>query len=113
MMRIPKNYQCPQCGCENVYAKPNGKRYGVYCSDCNAWICWATYKKMINIYKQIKEEELNDEVSIRRIFKRNGVTRMNCSKCDCLLYNSCSPKITGQFDLVNANYCPNCGRKLI
>ena len=96
-----------------MYAEPSGQRMGVYCVKCNSWICWTSYKKMIQLYKQIDEDELNDSIALRRIFKRNGITRMNCSKCDCLLYSSFNPKITGQFDLVNANYCPNCGRKLI
>ena len=34
---------------------------------------------------------------------------MNCEKCGCLLYDSTSPKVEGQFDLVNAIYCPKCG----
>jgi hypothetical protein len=107
------NYKCPKCGCEKVYAKPNGRRMGVYCSDCNAWICWTTYKKMNDIYKNLDVENLNDKIAIRKILKRSGVTKMTCSKCQCLLYNSCFPKIEGQFDLVNANFCPRCGRKLI
>jgi hypothetical protein len=68
---------------------------------------------MTEIYKEIENEELNDEVSIRKIFKRSGIVTMKCSKCDCLLYNSCQPKVKGQFDLVNAKFCPNCGRRLI
>ena len=68
---------------------------------------------MTELYKKIKQEDLNDSVAIRRIYKRSGVTRMNCGYCDCLLYCSLEPKITGQFDLVNAKFCPSCGRKLI
>lgn len=68
---------------------------------------------MTELYKQIKQDDLNDAVAIRRIYKRSGVTRMNCGYCDCLLYCSLEPKITGQFDLVNAKFCPSCGRKLI
>ena len=68
---------------------------------------------MVELYKLIEEKDLNDDVALRRIYKRSGITRMNCSKCDCLLYSSFQPKILGQFDLVNSSYCPNCGRKLI
>lgn len=106
-------YKCVKCGCTKVYAIPNGRRMGVYCADCNEWICWTTYRNMCEIYKNIDEESLNDSVSIRRIFKRSGVTTMKCSKCNCLLYNSGTPRVRGQFDLVNAKFCPNCGRKLI
>ena len=106
-------YTCTQCGCHKIYAKPNGRRMGIYCSDCNAWIAWTTYTKMCEIYKAIEEESLNNGVALRKIFKRSGITTMKCGKCDCLLYNSCKPKIQGQFNLVNAEYCPKCGRKLI
>lgn len=85
----------------------------VYCSDCNEFISFTTYKKMVELYKLIEEKDLNDDVALRRIYKRSGITRMNCSKCDCLLYSSLQSKILGQFDLVNASYCPKCGRKLI
>lgn len=113
MVNLMLEYKCSKCGCEKVYAKPQGRRMGVYCSDCNSWICWTTYKKMTEIYKNIDEESLNDKVAIRKIFKRSGVTRMTCSKCQCLLYNSNYPKVVGQFDLVDAKFCPKCGRELI
>lgn len=106
-------YECKKCGCKNVYAIPNGRRMGVYCADCNEWICWTTYKNMVEIYKNIDESKLNDSVAMRRIYKRSGLTTMRCSKCNCLLYNSSNTGIKGQFNLVNAKYCPNCGRKLI
>ena len=106
-------YKCPECGCERVYSIPKGLGHGVYCAECNTWICWTIYKKMKEIYKQIDNDSLNDDVSIRKTKTRNGITKMNCEKCGCLLYDSTSPKVEGQFDLVNAIYCPKCGRKLI
>ena len=106
-------YKCKECGSEKVYAKPSGRRMAVYCSDCNSWICWTTYKKMIEIYKKLEEQDLPDNVAIRRIYKRSGITRMNCSKYNCLLYSSCYNSPEGQYDLVNAKYCPECGRELI
>lgn len=109
------NFVCKKCGCTKVYAKPSGRRMGVYCSDCNEWITWTTYSKMTEIYKQIEEDpsSLNDSVAPRKIKKYGGTTKMFCSKCGCLLYNSDFPKVRGQFDLVNASYCPVCGRTLI
>lgn len=106
-------FKCPKCENTKVYAKPQGRRMGVYCSNCSSWIAWTTYSNMKKIYKQIKLEDLPDNIAMRDIFKRNKITTMKCSKCSCLLYNSCQPKAKGQFDLVNANYCPNCGRELI
>lgn len=107
-------YKCPDCGNEKVYAKPDGRRMGVYCLKCNKWICWTTYDKMIEIYKSVSDDELNDELAKRKIYKRSGITNMKCSKCMCMLYDSRFPKPQGQvFNLVEAKYCPRCGRKLI
>ena len=108
-----EHYECQKCGCTDVYAKPSGRRIGLYCNDCNTWICWTTYAKMRDIYKTKDESELNDKVALKKIFKRSGITTMRCSKCDCLLYNSCKPKAQGQFNLVNAKFCPKCGRELL
>lgn len=107
------NFKCDECGGEKVYAKPTTRRIGIYCADCNKWICWTTYKKMMELRKEMKPEELNDNVALRKIHKHSGITKMTCSKCDCLLYNSCYSSPEGQFDLVNAKYCPHCGRELI
>ena len=106
-------YKCPNCGCERVYAIPKGARQGVYCADCNKWICWTTFRKMKEIHANLDSDDLNDDVSLRKITKKNKITKMSCEKCGCLLYNSNYPKVEGQFDLVNAIYCPKCGRKLI
>jgi len=86
---------------------------GVYCLDCGAWIAWAKYSEMIEIYKNISDDELNDRLAKRKIYKRSGITNMKCSKCHCLLYDSRYPKTIGQFNLVDAKYCPRCGRELI
>lgn len=107
------NYKCPDCGSKKVYSKPQGRRMGVYCADCNRWIAWTTYHGMTEIYKEIESQDLNDKVAMRKMYKRSGTLRMTCSKCGCLLYNSNYPKVEGQFDLVNALYCPRCGRQLI
>lgn len=106
-------YVCPKCESERVYVKPNGRRMGVYCADCNTWIAWTTYRNALKLYGEIEEQNLNDDISIRRITKRKGNTKMTCSKCGCLLYNSDFPKVLGQFNLVNAKFCPDCGRELI
>lgn len=105
-------YRCPKCGGDRVYAKPSSRRIGLYCAKCQSWICWVTYSKMCDIYKR-GDESHDDRVSKKKILKRSGITTMRCSKCDCLLYNSCKPKVQGQFDLVNAKFCPKCGRELL
>lgn len=108
-----EGYKCRKCDSVNIYAKPNNRRIGLYCTNCNSWICWVTYPEMCEIYKNKDEFNLNDNVALKKITKYSTTTTMRCSKCDCLLYNSSQPKMQGQFDLANAKFCPNCGRELL
>lgn len=110
---MEQDYKCKKCGCNKVYAKPSSRRIGIYCSNCDTWICWTTYQKMRELYKEKSLENLNDKVTLKKITKYGGITTMRCSNCECLLYNSCMPKVQGQFDLVNAKFCPKCGRVLL
>lgn len=106
-------YVCKNCGGTKVYALPKNNRMGVYCSKCNAWITWTTYEGMKEILRNIKEEDLNENVAMRKIKKYNRIITVKCGNCDCLLHDSSHPKSDGQFDLLNAVYCPNCGKMLI
>jgi predicted RNA-binding Zn-ribbon protein involved in translation (DUF1610 family) len=110
-------FQCKKCGSDKIYAKPQGRSMGIYCAACQAFIAQTTYRRMREIYDELDEKDLNDNLSLRKIRKRivlgKKITTMRCSKCGCLLYSSVFPKVEGQFDLVNASYCPQCGRELI
>ena len=106
-------FVCSKCGSDSIYAVPDGVQIKVYCAKCQSFIGFTSYKKMKAIYKHLDEKDLSDSLSLRKIKKFSGVTKMTCSKCNCLLYNSLFPVVQGQFDLVNAKYCPNCGRELI
>ena len=108
-------YTCKKCGSTRAYAIPSGRRMSIHCADCDEWICFTTYKKMLELYRKIQDDPdfLGDSLSLRLIRKWKGKTTMSCSKCDTLLYSSAFPRIKGQFDLVHARFCPNCGRKLI
>lgn len=85
----------------------------IYCSACDTWICWSSYPETRDIYKNKDELISDDKFALKKFFKRNGITTMRCSKCNCLLYDSCKPKVQSQFNLVNAKFCPKCGRELL
>lgn len=107
------NYTCKKCGSNRVYAKPTGRTIGVYCVDCGEWICQTTYSKMLDMYRSLTNEDLGTNIALREIRKRSGVTMMRCKDCRCLLYSSLFPNPQGQFNLLNAKYCPQCGKELI
>lgn len=47
----------------------------------------------------------------KRMARYAGNTIIKCSECGCLLYRSNAQKPEGQFDLINAVFCPLCGRE--
>lgn len=87
---------------------------GAWCRECNSWISWITYDEMMKLYKELEnEQDLGDKITLRKVHKKKNTTVIECSRCGCLLYNSCKPRVQGQFDLVMAKFCPQCGRELI
>ncbi len=105
---------CKNCKSNKYYAKPNGRKIGLYCDDCNTWIRWITYSDICQLYENIEKELLDDDVAFKRISKsKKRVTTMQCSKCGCPLYDSSKPKVQYRFSLVNAKFCPKCGRQFI
>lgn len=55
--------------------------------------------------------KLKENESTRFIRRYRNVSNMTCRLCGCLLYRSDAKKPEGQFDLINAKYCPQCGKK--
>lgn len=107
------NYECKKCGQTEVYVKQVGKQTGLYCSKCSAWIKWLTKPEIKEVYEVIKEYYKDRDIAFRTFIKRNGATIIKCSECNCQLYNSNMPKPQGQFDLIEAKFCPQCGKELI
>lgn len=107
------DYVCKHCGSAKVCIKPSGRRYGVYCSECDSWIEWTTLRGALEFHKDIDPEALDEHMALRKYTKRNNRVTLKCSKCGCLLNDSLQLKVRGQFDLINARFCPNCGRELI
>ena len=86
---------------------------GIYCAQCHEWIARTTYKNMLEHYNRMEKEGVADTVALRKIRKRSGTTTMRCGSCGCLLYSSLFPRVQGQFNLLHAEYCPECGKKLL
>ena len=106
-------YECKKCGQTEVFIKQVGNQTGLYCLKCSAWIKWLTKAEIKKAYEHIKEQHNDKNVSIRTFIKKNGNTIIRCSECGCQLYNSNTPRPQGQFDLIGAKYCPQCGKELI
>lgn len=109
------NFKCLKCGGNMPSIKQINSSTGMYCRDCGAWQKWLVKRTEIAEVQQYIKEHLSekDNRSERFFYKRNGVTTIKCSQCNCLLHTSGMPIPQGQFNLLNATFCPNCGCKLI
>jgi len=105
---------CDKCGSNHLRVQQSGTRTGLYCSDCNAWLQWLTRKGEIREAYQllIGKNDIRGR-AIKRVIKYGNVTSIRCEKCNCLLYSSNAEKPYGQFDLINACYCPKCGVEFV
>lgn len=104
---------CKKCECNKVVIKQIGKKTGAYCQKCGAWIKWLDSKEIKKIYLKIKEENGGNGKAFRTFTKVRGMTIIKCSNCKCQLYHSDAPEPVGQFNLLNANFCPKCGSELV
>ena len=108
-----KKYICKKCESEHVVIRQAGKQTGVYCKQCGAWIQWLNDRQLKELYKRIKEENDGKGMAFRHFIKRkDGSTIIKCSDCGCQLFNSNAAEPVGQFNLLNAIYCPKCGSEL-
>ena len=113
-MTKPTKYKCRKCNSLNVCVKQSGKRVGLYCSDCGAWLEWLTYDGMQRAYKHLKDSGLLPEgVAFKQIGRFHGGTIVRCSECRCQLSHSQAPIPTGQFNLIDAKFCPQCGKEFV
>ena len=69
-------------------------------------ICKELYEEVCKKMSEEKKKKVK-----KRIVRYSGNTIVKCSQCGCLLYRSNAPKPEGQFDLINAVFCPQCGRE--
>lgn len=107
------DYRCAKCDTTDVFINQAGKQTGLYCSNCSAWIKWLTKEEIKEVSEYIKERHGDKDAAMRVFKKRLGATIIRCSECGCQLYNSSTPKPQGQFDLIDAKYCPQCGKEFI
>lgn len=107
-------YSCRKCSSENVYVKQANKLTGMYCADCGAWIQWLTYRETLRTYDYMKKKGLLPEgKAYKRVGRFRTSTIVKCSNCSCQLFHSDSLKPLGQFDLIDAKFCPQCGFEFI
>lgn len=108
------NEKCRKCDGDNLQVLQVGEHTGLYCRDCGAWVRWLkTGREVRDAYSRyISLDEVRGK-AIKKVFKSGRTTLIRCEKCNCLLYSSNVNKPVGQFDLIDASFCPKCGREFV
>ncbi len=52
---------CTKCGSVDIFSKLSGSQFGVYCSDCGAWIKWINKDEQRVIERQIEKNRMVPE----------------------------------------------------
>lgn len=104
---------CKKCKSSNYEIRQAKTKTGAYCKDCGAWIKWVKNEERNSYYKEELSKPGNENKVARSYFKKGGITRIKCGRCKCQLYNSNAPEPIGQFNLVDAKFCPQCGAELL
>ena len=107
------DFKCKNNCNGEVFIKPKSNHLGLYCSNCGAWIKWLTQKEANDIYEYMQQNQRNEGRAFKKVKKVGKANMMRCSVCRCQLYNSACPAPVGQFNLVGAKFCPQCGREFI
>ena len=102
---------CPACGSQDTVVKMTDKVAGLYCSNCGKRIRTVTRQKMLNADNRRIVNKAGDSCATKRIRKYGMNTIVDCDICGCILHSSRFPRPEGQFDLINASYCPVCGNE--
>ena len=107
-------FKCPNCDSLELVVLRTNKKTGLFCTKCGTRVRWLNSNKEISeaYQRTIQPEEVRGK-AIKMIVKFGRITNIKCEKCGCLLYSSGAEKPLGQFDLIGANYCPQCGSEFV
>lgn len=82
--------------------------------ECKSLVRWLNSKiEVRDAYEQLIDKESIVGRAIKKIIKYGRTTTIRCEKCNCLLYSSNADPPAGQFDLIDASFCPNCGAEFV
>ena len=104
---------CPRCGSKEQTVKLTKKSIGIYCKNCGLRMASASKQRELNQNNKVLVGEAGDRYATKRIRKYGNNTIITCDICGCLLHSSKFPPPEGQFDLVDASFCPACGNEFL
>lgn len=107
------DFKCKKCG-GILKVMQTSQKTGLYCAKCGAFDRWLNRKSDVKeAFNLLISREDARGKAIKRVTKYGGNTVIRCEKCDCQLYSAAAPRPLGQFDLLDANFCPKCGVEFV
>jgi DNA-directed RNA polymerase subunit RPC12/RpoP len=106
-------YICKKCSSERLTLYRDGNLIGLRCLQCGSWVTWTSRAMIEKDYKYIKQFPENDNIQMVVFTTKLGHKIAKCGNCRCTLYELGAPRPIYQFNLVDALYCPACGKQLI
>ena len=114
LKRQDNRFVCERCGSTNLKVLQVNSKTGLYCAECKSFIRWLNRKIDVReAYERLIPKDAVVGKAIKKIIKYGRTTTIRCEKCDCLLFSSNETRPAGQFDLIDAKFCPNCGVEFI
>ena len=108
------SFTCPKCGSTSFDLKQAGRYTEIVCRDCGTFIRYLRNGNDIKRAFEMLRKEGRDMRAQKIIKKIGDVVTVRCDVCNTILYSSALPPVPrGQYDVLKANYCPNCGKEFV
>lgn len=106
--------KCRLCGSEHLELRVVRNRTAIYCASCGKFNRWVTSTGEIKrLYSHLAEKGLIEHKGFKVFARFGDNVTIRCGECGCHLYATKAGEPEGQFDLINAAYCPQCGIEFI
>ena len=91
--------QCPKCNSTHFELRQSGPHHGLYCRDCGKFIRWVKESERPKLEEAIAEKDMTTEP---------------CWACDqdYVIPTGYGDGGITAWQMLEGNYCPECGRKL-
>lgn len=105
---------CPYCESDKLELRQNNRKTSLYCASCGRFIHYVTTSaELKRRYEAMELSGLSGHMGYKTFRRLRRNTLIHCSECDCLLFSSRDGNPPGQFNLLNASFCPKCGVEFV
>lgn len=104
---------CPRCNSRKIEYFLRGGHPAVRCYSCHYFLGRLSKPDEASLLADHMIDDGAVGTAYRNIYTTDYGTMIRCSVCGCMLHESWHKSPKGQFDLIEAEYCPKCGSKFL